>query len=196
MVNYNALVAVVFLISYLIYSGLASAFGTKPIPVVSPSPIVNVSPSPSVEFYCENCTAEETRKVNAGQFIANTILQSKCFRDFLLERKMIQTNSRTNAQVLSHLESMDAKVPVRMYYKEYPKGKAVVGFRQPPSLTIHLNRFIFTPKTNHCDWTSVLAHEAYGHSVGNYGHDFNRTDRRPYSVPYSLNRAVEKCCRR
>jgi hypothetical protein len=111
-----------------------------------------------------------------------------CFEDFLLKRKMISTNGKTNRQVIDHIRAADLEVPVVMYYK----NNRVVGYRQPPKPTIYTNRK-FHAGTTPCNAGSNLFHE-WSHTLG-YGHTYKATSVRPYSVPYSLNAVTKACCK-
>ena len=135
-----------------------------------------------------NHTVEEKEAVAKAEVLVNALIDSSCFEQFFLSRGLIQTDGRTADQVVKHIRSIkELAVPVEMYYDRFSR---VVGYRQPPSLTIYTNRK-FHAGTYVKDRASNLGHE-WLHSVG-YGHDFKATKRRPYSVPYSFNAAMEEC---
>ena len=166
---------------------------------INPSAI-HASPSPSpissdkigIEFQAVDyyTTPAERIKIKQVGALVNQVVQSQCFGDFMSTRRLIQTNGRTNAEVIAHIRSLAGVVPVEMYYRRF--GSAV-AYRNPGSPTIHLNRKAFWPGQSDVEWASVMTHEGVGHALGEYGHDFNWSPSRDFSVPYSMNAAVEKC---
>lgn len=158
--------------------------------IPTPTPYAECSTKEHAIFSpLRNHTADEAKVVGKSQELVNTLIDSSCFEQFFLARDLIQTESRTNKEVVDHIRSQKCfTIPVEMYSAWWSK---VVGYRQPPSLTIYTNRK-FHAGANACDRASNLFHE-WLHSVG-YGHDFKATIRRPKSVPYSANAAVEACC--
>jgi hypothetical protein len=168
----------------------------EPTPISSPSSSVDPVPMPTVTetpLYgirfkpIKGHTQKDLERVKSAEAKINAMVKSECFEKFLLARPMIQTEGRTNAEVIAHLRQANLEVPVVMYYK----NNRVVGYRQPPSPTIYTNRK-FHAGTTPCNAGSNLFHE-WSHSLV-YGHSFKATRSRPYSVPYSLNAVVSKCC--
>lgn len=149
------------------------------------------SQSPAVIFEPINATDDEAKIIKLAEEKLNKLVSSKCFKDVLVSRKMIETNGKSSVEVYEHIKALSGRVPVRMYYKRFTSA---VAYRVPPELTINLNRRFFYKSLPVCDWASTMAHEALGHALGNYGHDFNYSNERNYSVPYSLNFAVDACC--
>lgn len=118
----------------------------------------------------------------------NTTLSSQCFGDFILSRDLIQTNGKSNKEVLEHIRSSRVGIELVSYWS----FKSTVGYTYPNVDKVWMNKRLhdnFTP----CRSASNLAHEA-SHKIG-YGHDYRRTQRRPYSVPYSINAGFTKCCK-
>jgi len=140
-------------------------------------------------FPLTNYPQDQLEVVQIAENLTNEMLHSSCFEQVFLNRQLAQTENRSNKEVINHLRSLKGSVPVVMYYS----FKNVVGYRSPPSPTVYTNSK-FHNNANACERASNLAHEAVGHSLGNYDHDYYETSRRPYSVPYSLNTAFEKCC--
>lgn len=187
----------------ILLSSQAFAFGKKAPPPVaapvgsptpSPSPSGSPSPSPSsaaikgIKFSpLKNHTAEETKVVAVAEELSNKLVQSKCFEDFMTKRELIQTTGLTRFQVVEKIRKSNLAVPVVMYYQ----NNNVVGYRQPPSITIYTNRKFHAGSTA-CARGSNLTHE-WSHALG-FDHDFNATISRPRSVPYSINAAFEVCC--
>lgn len=195
---------------YAVFLALTLLFScTKSVKKDSVSVIVPTesipTPSPTatpidVELGVENvlfipdhtATKDETVFTVQAQFKVNETIRSKCFEDYLLKRKMIQTGGRSNAEVISHLRSVKGSIPVSFYYKRFTSEVAV---RFPPAMQININRKFYSPKSNICTYAGTLAHEAVGHVLGDYDHDYTYNKQREFSVPYSLNAAFYTCCK-
>lgn len=160
-------------------------------PIPSPQPSHSGAPYVILEPVKGYATASEAAVIKKAEVVMNDVVHSQCFYDFMSQRKMIQTNGRSSEEVAKHIQGLNGTVPVVMYYRRFTSA---VAYRQPPSLTVHFNRKFFGVNTPLCSWASTLAHEGLGHSLGDYGHDYNWNAQRDYSVPYSANKAFEKCC--
>lgn len=189
----------------LLLTLLSSCNGGKAPPVkvevetiATPTPAIVATPSPSaspvagrvrfkpVEYYT---TSEQRKLIASVEDKANEVKNSDCVYDFLSKRKMIQTDGKTNEQVAKEVRAISGEIPVEFYYPRWPTK--AVAYREPPSLTIHLNGKVYGTWSSVCDLVSVLLHESIGHSLLNYDHDFNWSPSREYSVPYSINHAVD-----
>jgi len=133
------------------------------------------------------------------------VIRSQCFVDFMRSAKLLETNGRTNEEVLNHLLGMKDVVPVKVYSKKWGDCltcTSAVAYRSPPSKTINLNRSFFTAARPICRWAATMAHEALGHALGNYGHSSDWNVNREYTVPYKLSGAkkqygsnvFDECC--
>lgn len=142
----------------------------------------------------------------------NEVVQSDCFKNFMSNRKMIQTNGLLPVQVATRLQSLEGVIPVQMYSRcmsfnvfKCPVPTSAVAYRAPPALTINLNRVyfnIYDKSLTVCDWAATMGHESLGHSLGGYDHDFNWNPTRDFSVPYSIggsstsnSDAFQACCK-
>jgi len=135
-------------------------------------------------------TAEDIKAVEKAEVLVNAAINSKCLYDFLLSRPLVQTYGKTPKEVIGHIRSTyGLTTPVEMYAKWY---STTIGYTSPPELTIYTNRK-FHARTNSCDRASNLGHE-WLHILG-YTHDYAATRQRQYSVNYSFNAAMEKCCK-
>lgn len=136
-----------------------------------------------------NHTTSEQRKLIASvEAKANEVKNSDCVHSFLSARKMIQTDGKTYLQVANEVRAASGNIPVKFYYTRF--GSAV-AYREPPSLTIHLNSRFYGSWSTVCEVVSVLLHESVGHSLLNFDHDYKWSASREYSVPYSINHAVD-----
>lgn len=172
----------------------------EPSPSVSlsPSPVPSVSPAPlpsgvpALSFSPVTGTADEIARVKAAELVDNGLAASKCFEDFFLKRSLVQTSVNggpdlSNAQVIAFIRAAHAAAPVVYYYA----NNGTVGYRQPPDSTIYVNRK-FHNAYSVCSEASGNGHEML-HVLG-FDHDYKRTARRPYSVPYSWNAMSDVCC--
>ena len=135
-----------------------------------------------------NFTQNEKTKIEQAEKKLNTMLGGDCFKNFMLDADLIQTNNRTNIQVVDHLKSSHVNIELIIYYKYFSK---VHGYTYPNVNKIWFNRK-YHSGTTVCAEASNLMHEL-SHKFG-YGHDYKATSTRPKSVPYTLNRAVKACC--
>lgn len=148
----------------------------------------------------EYTTANERTMIEMAAIRLGGVLKSDCFKSFILERRLIQTEGRSNIEVLNHVLSLSGDIPVKMYARcitrsfSCPFPTSAVAYRKPPSLEINLNRVYFTGSRSVCDWASTIAHESLGHALGNYSHSKYWNKDRDYSVPYSLGAAIDACC--
>lgn len=128
-------------------------------------------------------------KILAAQVKVNDTIKSQCFKDFIMKRSRLeQTNGKTRDQVIEDIRSQSVSINVNTYRK----NNGVIGFRQPPSKDININKY-FHDQYFACSSAANLAHES-SHVIG-YTHDFKLTKRRPYSVPYTISSAFNVCCK-
>lgn len=135
----------------------------------------------------KNYTSEELEVLAIAESLANQLVKSACFANFMMNRGLIDTNGKQPIEVINHLANLTLNVPVTMYYK----FNNVVGYRNVGSPIVYTNRRFHAGATA-CSRASNLTHE-WSHVAG-YSHDYNATRSRPLSVPYSINAAMEKCC--
>ena len=171
---------------------LMGAAKKRNLPEPTPPPIVTEVGNVIFEPKKYYATKDEADMIRLAGKKMNEIVQSKEFFDCIKNRKLIQTNGRTPEQVAAHLQSIKGTVPVVMYYRRFTSA---VAYRQPPSTTINLNRKYFVRSIGVCEWSSTMGHEALGHALGEYGHDFKWNKMRDFSVPYSINYCFEQVCK-
>lgn len=151
-------------------------------------------PASRITLTCDRkCTAKERRKIAEAERLINEIRSRPCFQDIYLKpnlsSQIVQTNGRTRQEVVDDIASRGADVAVTFYRN----CNGVVGYRNKGSKTIHMNRCWHDRAKNDNAWAAAsnALHESL-HVMG-YTHDFGRTARRPFSVPYRANRGVERC---
>jgi hypothetical protein len=132
--------------------------------------------------------AKDTEKIKLALDKRIEVQNSQCFKDFMLNRQLIDTNL-SNEQVLSELNK-EVYFEIETYYKRYSK---VYGYTYPDTPRIWINKKYFDGATI-CNVASNLNHEI-SHKQG-FTHSYKATRSRPYSVPYSINAAYEVCCER
>jgi hypothetical protein len=141
----------------------------------------------------KTATDLEAKKIQAAAKKVHETISSQCFSDWMIRQKMNETGGRTPAEVVSHIRSLDDVVPVKIYFRCTKRGfrcpvpTSAVAYRQPPEKAINMNRAAFTLRTSDCRWAATMAHEALGHSLGNYGHSMEWTRQREDTVPYLLS---------
>lgn len=141
----------------------------------------------------KTATDLEAKKVQAAAKKVQEVIASQCFSDWMIRQKMNETNGRSPAEVVSHIRSLQDEAPVRIYFRCMKRGfrcpipTSAVAYRQPPEKAINLNRAAFTLRTSDCRWAATMAHEALGHSLGNYRHSMEWTREREDTVPYLLS---------
>lgn len=166
----------------------ATAPETSPTPITIPTPY----PSSSFSLKCTNCSVKEQTSINHAYEIIQVVNKSKCFRDFMVARKLTGTLGLTNQQVVDKIVNwVNPKdpIPLVFYRPTLFQSKRVIGYTYPNSPEIYLNRSYRSSYT----WTdyseaSNIDHEV-SHKVG-FDH-LSASD--AFSVPYSVNRALEFC---
>jgi hypothetical protein len=138
---------------------------------------------------CRKCTEHEARRNGQAVEKIRETLRGECFREGWMKRELIQTNGKTNAEVLEHITSANVTIQVEMYRSLIGR---VHGYTYPNSSTIWMNRK-YHDSWNACTVGSNLAHE-FSHKIG-YDHDYKATARRPNSVPYAINTVFDECCK-
>jgi hypothetical protein len=143
-------------------------------------------------------TKAEIKALGEAASIVNAVKNSDCFGGFMTGRKLIEANGQTSDQVTAHLQALRGTVRVAFYYRcntlshVCPAPTSAVAYRQPPEEKIFINRAYFDVARQGFDpyeLAGTLAHESIGHLLGGYGHSFEWTPNRDFSVPYSISGA-------
>jgi hypothetical protein len=143
----------------------------------------------------QNFNNQEYQKLLAAKSAIETIVNHRLFREEVLAAEFGETNGKSNEQILQMiLEGTEILSPEQDYEIDvsiivYYSFKKVVGYTYASTPITWINRkFLFSFKG--LKFASNMMHE-YMHKLG-FGHDFWPTKRRPFSVPYQMNRIIEK----
>tara|TARA_B100001971_G_scaffold215193_1_gene260024 strand:- start:115310 stop:116110 length:801 start_codon:yes stop_codon:yes gene_type:complete len=111
------------------------------------------------------------------------------------EKTFVDNNGMTNLEIYQHilkgaedlLDKVDREMDLdlNMYYSL----SGTIGYTYPDTLKIWINRRFFR-NFRHSQVAANLIHE-YMHKVG-FTHDYQYTERRPYSVPYAVGKIMRK----
>jgi hypothetical protein len=153
----------------------------------------------------ENFTQLQYDKLMKAKELVEIIINSAAFKSRVLNftyngsREFVQNNGMTNQQIYDYLMTGAERYPVQtdanhlmdydlvLYKPKWYQSKNVLGYTSQDTNVIHINKKFF----NQAEFNLIamnLVHE-WTHKMG-FGHDFNRTDRRPYSVPYGIGYIV------
>lgn len=183
----NLIIFSVFTLLVMFSSQTFSRGSPRPKPPTSKPPVSSIAKGVHFEPV-RNYTAEEKAVLVVAEKLANDLLQSSCFEKFMVNRALIETEGKSNIEVVNLLKNTNLTIPVEMYSKWWSN---VIGYRQPPKPDIYTNRKYHAGSTA-CARSSNLTHE-WSHTVG-FSHSFESTPKRPFSVPYSINAAFSECC--
>lgn len=157
----------------------------SPFPVPTPSFSLVAGPRVVFQPVAYYTTPLERIKIAEAEGFVADMTASPCFRNFLVNRKLIQTDGRTPVQVADHIQTLGGVIPVEFYV-----GKSsVVAYRNPPDTTIHINRAVYAGDFDSVELAGTFQHEGLGHVLGDYGHDFEWSPSRSFSVPYTMGGA-------
>ena len=130
----------------------------------------------------------------------NQARKSKCVYDVFATKsfrsRLEQTNGLTRPQVGDLVrDGVPGKpIGVEFYYSDWI-GRNVIGYTYEGDPKVYLNtRYRVNNYWDLCAEVSNLFHETLHKPPFSFDHDFKATERRPYSVPYTGNRAIEHCC--
>lgn len=125
----------------------------------------------------------EIKMIREGEKLANEMLWSKCFEEWVLSAHYTENQGLTQGQILlNKIRSIPTDINVEMYYA----NNRTVGYEWYPfDGVVHMNRkHVFTTDMV----ADNLLHEDRGHSLG-FFHDYNKST----SEPYGMNYAFEGC---
>lgn len=191
-------------LKYLIIFSFLIMGAARKAPVIAPSPTPAQSTAQvnsSVDHFsyvCKSCTANEKLSIIKMEALLNKIVFDQCFDDAWKSFKRIEQaeigGKKLNAQsIIDSFRSAKLEpIPLVFYTPGVFQSKRVIGYTIPGEPEIYLNRnFRYSSSWTTYSEASNILHET-AHKIG-YAHDFNATERRPYSVPYLSNRVAEYC---
>jgi hypothetical protein len=107
----------------------------------------------------------------------------------LTNQEVYKTILSGTEQLLKHIPSEKDDGEMDLHLKMYYKRNSVVGWTKPSIMTIHTNSRYYNTNP-HGKVGANFVHE-WLHKLG-FGHDFKRTARRPYSVPYAVGSIINE----
>jgi hypothetical protein len=144
-------------------------------------------------------------KLMQAKQLVEMIINSPAFKSRVLgftysgNRVFVQNNGMSNSQIYEYLMNGAERFPQQtevdhemdydlvLYRPKWYQSKNVLGYTSQDTNIIHINRNFF----NDAEVNQIamnLVHE-WTHKMG-FGHDYKRTSRRPYSVPYGIGYIV------
>ena len=159
-----------FLLCFLIFSSIASGESEKIINEISgkykenqgtknpDSFLVNkIQTDRKVDFIKvlkHNFNETQKKRLNKFLPVMNKTLSSVCFEDFWNNRELIQTNGKTNQEVLEHIKNSTVGVELVSYFKL----GSTVGYTYPNTNKIWMNEKMHR-NFDSCRSASNMAHE-------------------------------------
>ena len=130
----------------------------------------------------------EMQMIVDGITLANKILATDCYRQFILNAHFTETNDLTQTEIYDLMKNTPVVVDIEMYrggFKANHLDKTVGYETDPYDGVVHMNRyFVNTPEMV----ADNVIHEGEGHSLGFHHYGVKAT-----SVPYGTNQAFEAC---
>lgn len=145
-----------------------------------------------------NATDAQANLIGQASLKITETINSDCFGQFMMARGLILdksangTDGLSNTEVLQIIQSATGAIPVTVYHQPWIKPSSVMGYRNVGESLIHLRD---TSLDSVCDTASLIGHEAIGHVLGGWDHDYNPSYQRQFSVPYSINAGFTMCCK-
>ncbi len=174
------------------------------------SPVWALTPIPGSNFKvhivaARNYRSSDLEKLKQAAAVVETIMNSVEFKNNILNfsyqgsKEFVQNNGLSNEQLYEYLMAGAEKYPVQMqplntmevefelYKPKLFSQRGVIGWTNTSISTIYVNQKYYRTEAI-ADVADNMVHE-WCHKMG-FDHDFNYTDRRPYSVPYGVGDLV------
>lgn len=148
-----------------------------------------------------NFSESEKLKMQTAIVTLLRVLNSNQFKTSILnhqvngEKTFVDNNGMSNEEIYQHLingaedllteKDHEMDLDLSMYYSL----RSTIGYTYPNTLRIWINRRFFRSFRS-SQIAANLIHE-YMHKLG-FGHDYNNTPTRKYSVPYAVGRMVRE----
>lgn len=158
-----------------------------PVPLIAnPFPAREINYTLSSDM--DSNTAAETARIPLIENALNDFIHDDYFLKYFVDPKngldLNQTNGMTALDTVSFIRKSSYHLVISFYWEDTD----VIGYHYPDENIIYCNRK-FHDIYSITDEMSNVLHEAL-HAI-NFQHDFDPTDRRPNSVNYKANSAVE-----
>jgi hypothetical protein len=153
-----------------------------------------------INIKMNNFKEDQVTKMNEALEKVKIVINSTEFKNRILahtykgEVTFVQNDNLTNEEIYEKImigaeslnleEDQEMDIDVTMYYK----NNSTVGYTYPNTPKTWVNSKFFN-KYSHSKVAKNVVHE-WTHKLG-FGHDYKRTSRRPYSVPYAVGSIIE-----
>jgi hypothetical protein len=164
------------------------------------SPVPNLALTWDANVSFINFTREQENKVLDAVDLIKQVVASEAFKKKILnftykgKKAFIDNNGLTNAQVYKKILEASEKLnpgknnTMDITVETYFTDANVIGYTMPSINKIYMNRKYFNNFTP-VQISSNMVHE-WLHKLG-FGHDYESTPTRPYSVPYAVGYIVK-----
>lgn len=130
--------------------------------------------------------------INSEEFrravIDHTWQGKRQFSSTSMSTQDVLTSLIIGREILSKIDDYEWDLDLELYYSRLSR---VIGYTYPNVTTVYMNSKYFAyfsvPQV-----VNNIVHE-HCHKLG-FDHDFNYTDRRPYSVPYAVGDIAQRVC--
>jgi hypothetical protein len=193
-------VAVSAVLLSLLYQGLGSCQAVSAEVSVRQQSVLRVSLDVLNGF-----SGADTAKIKQAADIVERVLNSEQFHQAVVnftyegEPQFVQNNGLSNEQIYQTLmagretyngvDDHVANLDLNLYTPPFYKKWSVVGYGYPGQPEIFMNWYYFD-SFSIAEVAGNVAHE-WCHKLG-FDHDYKRTARRPYSVPYGIGGLVQQ----
>jgi hypothetical protein len=154
-----------------------------------PNPTVSPWPEQLIEVeQIAGATDAEVKMIDEGVALANKMLKTACFKQWVLAANYTENNGLTQAQIFDLMTTKPSRVNVEIYtgtWKANHVSKTVGYENDPYDGWVHMNRYFVNSAYMVAD---NLIHEDRGHGLGFHHYGAHYT-----SEPYGANLAYEGC---
>jgi hypothetical protein len=184
----------------------ANSNTSTPPPMTLPTPtnIDDVTGGLTVQIRKANYfSATQLAKLNSAREFLEKVLNSEEFKQKVLhhtynnQETYVQNGGLTNLQIYKKMMMGAESYPVQteanrtmdFFAELYYSRKNVIGYTNPSTATVFMNSKYFNYFTP-AQVAGNMVHE-WLHKLG-FEHDYDRTARRPFSVPYAVGDMVDE----
>lgn len=152
-----------------------------PIPVVTNGAMINIGT-------ITGATDAEKIMITEGVKLANRMLTTACYKQWILAASYTEDNGLSDAEILDLVTTKPTHIDIEMYTGDWwanHKAKTVGYENDPFDNVVHMNRYFVNSAYMVGD---NVIHEDRGHSLG-----FHHFGNHSTSEPYGQNYAYEGC---